>query len=165
MGVRGTTRWPCVRWSSTSCESAFWGSSSCRSSRCPQGQQPTLDDILAGRVKGQLYDAYRQSWVASPEPAYVAAGNAPLRAPVAQLQSILDAPQETVDVKGKPVPTVASGLSDAERQLLQSRGLLNATGQDHAPGHHQGRPGFAGETLHSRTLGSHLRVPKGDDHH
>src|SRR5258708_34687861 len=36
------------------------------------GQPPTLGDILAGRVKGRLYDAYRQSWVASPESAYVA---------------------------------------------------------------------------------------------
>ena len=95
----------------------------------PAGQQPTLDDILAGRVKGQLYDSYRQSWVASPEPAYVAAGNAPLRAPVTHLQAILDAPRETVDVKGKPVPTVASGLVDAERLLLQSRGLLNPQGK------------------------------------
>src|SRR5713101_8226785 len=95
----------------------------------PAGQQLTLEDIFAKRVKGRLYDAYRQSWVASPEPAYVAAGNAPLRAPVAQLQAILDAPRETVDVKGKPVPTVASGLVDAERLLLQSRGLLNAQGK------------------------------------
>ncbi len=94
----------------------------------PPERQPTLDDILSGSVKGKLYDAYRQSWVASPEETYVAAGNAPLRASVAQLQSILDAPLETVDVDGKPVPTVASGLSDAERQLLQSRGLLNAQG-------------------------------------
>jgi len=93
------------------------------------GRQPTLDDVLAGRVKARLYDAYRQSWVASPESAYVAAGNAPLRAPLAQLQSVLDAPLETTDVNGKPVPTVASGLSDAERQLLQSRGLLNARGE------------------------------------
>ncbi len=95
----------------------------------PAGQQPTLEDILAGRVKGRLYDAYRQSWVASPEPAYVAAGNAPLRAPVRELQAILDAPRETVDVNGQPVPTVASGLSDGERLLLQSRGLLNAQGK------------------------------------
>jgi malate synthase len=95
----------------------------------PSEQQPTLDDILANRVQGRLYDAYRQSWVASPEEAYVAAGNTPLRAPVAQLQSILDAPREMVDVNGKPMPTVASGLSDAERQLLQSRGLLNAQGR------------------------------------
>jgi malate synthase len=91
--------------------------------------QPTLDDILAGRVQGHLYDAYRQSWVASPEPAYVAAGNEPLRLAVAQLQARLDAPTETVDVKGRPVPTVPSGLSDAERSLLQARGLLNAQGK------------------------------------
>ncbi len=95
----------------------------------PAGEQPTLEDILAGAVKGRLYDTYRQSWVASPEPAYVAAGNAPLQAPVAQIQAILDAPPEDVDVKGKPVPTVASGLSDAERHLLQSRGLLNPQGK------------------------------------
>jgi len=95
----------------------------------PAGQQATLDDILANRVKGRLYDTYRQSWVASPEEAYVAAGNTPLQAPVAQLQSILDAPLENVDVRGKPVPTAASGLNDAERQLLQSRGLLNAQGR------------------------------------
>lgn len=95
----------------------------------PAGEQPTLEDILAGGAKGRLYDTYRQSWVASPEPAYVAAGNAPLQAPVAQIQAILDAPPEDVDVKGKPVPTVASGLSDAERHLLQSRGLLNPQGK------------------------------------
>jgi malate synthase len=95
----------------------------------PAGAPPTLDDILAGRVKGRLHDAYRQSWVASPEADYVAAGNAPLRAPVSRLQAILDAPRETVDVKGKPVPTAASGLSDAERQLFQSRGLLNEAGK------------------------------------
>ncbi|MES0397156.1 MAG: malate synthase, partial [Syntrophobacteria bacterium] len=95
----------------------------------PAGEQPTLEDILAGAVKGRLYDTYRQSWVASPEPAYVAAGNAPLQAPVAQIQAVLDAPPEDVDVKGKPVPTVASGLSDAERHLLQSRGLLNPQGK------------------------------------
>ena len=89
----------------------------------------TLDDILSGRVKGRLYDAYRQSWVASPEPAYVAAGNAPLQAPVTQLQAILDAPRQAVDVKGKPVPTVASGLVDAELLLLQSRGLLSVQGK------------------------------------
>src|SRR5438128_4336348 len=95
----------------------------------PAGQQLSLDDILAGRLKGRLYDAYRQSWVASPEPAYVAAGNGPLQAPLSELQAILDAPQETVDVKGKPLPTVPSGLVDAERLLLQSRGLLNAQGK------------------------------------
>ncbi len=93
------------------------------------GQQPSLDDILAGRVKGRLYDAYRQSWVASPEPAYVAAGNGPLQAPLSELQSVIDAPQQTQALKGKPVPAASSGLVDAERALLQSRGLLNAQGK------------------------------------
>ncbi len=91
--------------------------------------EPTLEEVLGGRVKGRLYDAYRQSWVASPEPAYVAAGNAPLQKPVEQLQAVLDAPVSTVAVKDKPVPTVGSGLSEAERAVLQSRGLLNTAGK------------------------------------
>jgi malate synthase len=99
------------------------------SARLPPGAAPTLADILAGRVRGTLHDAYRQSWVASPEADYVAAGNAPLQAGVSKLQAMLDAPRATVDVKGKPVPTAASGLVDAERSLLQSRGLLDAQGQ------------------------------------
>jgi malate synthase len=93
------------------------------------GSQPTLEDIVGKRVKGHLYDAYRQSWVASPEPDYVAAGNAPLRASAGELQSLVDAPQSTVQVKDKPVPAVGSGLSQAERDVLQSRGLLNAQGK------------------------------------
>jgi malate synthase len=95
----------------------------------PSGKQPTLEAILAGEVKGKLYDTYRQSWVASPEKAYVAAGNAPLKASLPELQKMLDAPRETVDVKGKPVPTVASGLVDSERQLLHSRGLIDTNGK------------------------------------
>jgi malate synthase len=95
----------------------------------PAGREPTLAEILAGEVKGRLYDTYRQSWVASPEPAYVAAGNEPLQASVTQLQVIIDAEREEVEVKGKPVPTVASGLSDEERRLLESRGLLNSQGK------------------------------------
>ncbi|MGI9103730.1 MAG: malate synthase [Terriglobales bacterium] len=92
------------------------------------GQQPTLSDILANKVKGRLYDTYRQSWVASPEPAYVAAGNNPLRVPLAQLQAMIDAAPVTTDVKGKAVPTVESGLVPAERAVLQSRGVLNSSG-------------------------------------
>ena len=98
----------------------------------PQGlvaEQVTLADILAGRVKGKLYDTYRQSWVASPEAAYVAAGNGPLRVPLAELQAMLDAPRETEDANGQAVPSVASGLVESERALLQSRGLLNAAGK------------------------------------
>jgi malate synthase len=95
----------------------------------PEGRQPTLEEILSGEAKGRLYDTYRQSWVASPEPSYVAAGNTPLQASVTQLQAILDAPTREVQVKDKPVPTVASGLVEAERLLLQSRGLLNPQGK------------------------------------
>ncbi len=89
----------------------------------------TLDDILAGKVKGKLYDCYRQSWVASPERDYVAAGNRPLQTPLQQLQASVDAPLETIDANGKAVPTATSGLADAERALLESRGLLNAAGK------------------------------------
>jgi malate synthase len=95
----------------------------------PLRQQPTLDDILAGRVRGKLYDAYRQSWVASPEPAYVEAGNLPLRVELEKLQTVIDAPEELVEVVGKKLPTVSSGLIDAERNLFQARGLLNAEGR------------------------------------
>jgi malate synthase len=80
-------------------------------------------------VKGRLYDCYRQSWVASPEQSYVAAGNRPLQVALEQIQSILDAPQEVLDVKGRSVATAASGLTDPERALLHSRGLLNAQGK------------------------------------
>ena len=59
----------------------------------------------------------------------MAAGNGPLRVPLAELQALLDAPRETVDANGKAVPTVASGLADSERALLESRGLLNAEGK------------------------------------
>jgi malate synthase len=92
-------------------------------------QRPTLEEILAGETKGRLYDAYRQSWVASPDPTYVAAGNAPLQAPLAQLQAIIDAPVEETAVKDKPVPTVNSGLTETERRLLESCDLLDAQGK------------------------------------
>jgi malate synthase len=95
----------------------------------PAGASPTLGDILAGHVKGRLYDAYRQSWVASPEPAYVAAGNGPLQAPVDKLQGIIDAPIETVEVKGRVMPTARSGLVESEKQLLKSRGILDPQGR------------------------------------
>ena len=95
----------------------------------PAESRPTLEEILAGRVKGRLYDSYRQSWVASPEPAYVAAGNIPLQVSVEKLQATVDAPRETSDVKGKPVPTASSGLVEGERAVLESRGLLNAQGK------------------------------------
>lgn len=95
-----------------------------------QGDKPVaLDDILDGRVKGKLYDCYRQSWVASPEPTYVAAGNRPLQVRLEELQAFIDAPRKTVDANGKAVPTSTSGLTDSERALLESRGLLNSAGK------------------------------------
>ncbi len=95
----------------------------------PPDARPTLDDVLETRAKGRLHDAYRQSWVASPETDYVAAGNGPLRASVKDLQALVDAPLEMVDVKGRPIPSVRSGLTDAERDLLRARGLLDAAGR------------------------------------
>jgi malate synthase len=95
----------------------------------PAGARPTLEDVLSGRVPGRLHDAYRQSWVASPEPEYVAAGNGPLQAEASALQALIDAPRETTEVKGAPVPAVRSGLTEGERRLLESRGLLDADGR------------------------------------
>jgi malate synthase len=95
----------------------------------PPGTAPTLAELLAGKVAGTLHDEYRQSWVASPEAEYVAAGNRPLQASAGELQALLDAPVATVDVNGRPVPTGASGLAEAERALLRSRGLLDAEGR------------------------------------
>ncbi len=124
--------------------------------------QITLDDVLAGRVKGRLYDTYRQSWVASPEPAYVAAGNRPLQVPLAGLQALVDAPPETVDANGKPVPTVASGLVDAERALLTSRDLLDKAGKI-TPKVLRKQDLDAPEKLLSRQLWDDIySVPKGD---
>jgi len=57
-------------------------------------------------VDGKQYDMYRQSWVASPEPSYVAAGNEPLQAPRDQ------------------VPGMLGNLTADERKVFESRGLL-----------------------------------------
>jgi malate synthase len=95
----------------------------------PKGARPTLADVLGGKVKGKLYDAFRQSWVASPETEYVGAGNVPLQAKLEELQGLVDAPVQTTDVKGKAVPTAASGLTDAEKAQLQARGVLDAQGR------------------------------------
>src|SRR5206468_3795043 len=47
----------------------------------------------------------------------------------AELQGMIDAPPETTEVDGKPVPTVNSGLAESERKLLESRGVLDANGK------------------------------------
>src|SRR3989475_3746029 len=68
------------------------------------GQQPSLEDIDAGVVKGRLYDAYRQSWVASPEPAYVAAGDRPLPAPPIEPPPLIIARPQTRAFEGETPP-------------------------------------------------------------
>jgi malate synthase len=95
----------------------------------PAGARPRLEDVLETRVKGRLFDLFRQSWVASPEAEYVAAGTGPLRAAVTELQGLLDAPVETTEVAGRALPTVASGLTDPERAQLRARGLLDEAGR------------------------------------
>jgi|GEM_PF-5947592 len=94
-----------------------------------EGVQPALEDILSGKVKGRIYDTYRQSWVATTDKDYVAAGNSPLRTALAELQALLDAPEEWVTIDGKKVPTVASGLTAAERTMFTTLKLLNADGK------------------------------------
>jgi len=51
-----------------------------------------LRERLTGllRIEGKLYDAYRQSWVATTDEEYVRAGAEPLQAEVASLQDLVD---------------------------------------------------------------------------
>lgn len=98
----------------------------------PQGKdrEVTLSDIMEKRVNGALFDAYRQSWVATPDKEYVAAGNSSLRTPLTGLQSMLDAPEEWEGINGEKVaPRVASGLTQDERNQLMHLHLLNDKGQ------------------------------------
>lgn len=95
----------------------------------PLNSKITLEDILAGRIKGKLYDTLRQSWVATKEEDYVAAGTEPLRADLKELQAIIDAEVEMVMVDGKHLATVRSGLTPEEKQRLQALGLLNEDGK------------------------------------
>jgi malate synthase len=94
------------------------------------GKKITLDDVIKGTVKGKLYDAYRQSWVASPDDQYVAAGNGPLRADVSELQKMLDAPVVWEEQNGEKIaPKVESGLTEDEKKLLNSLGLVDENGK------------------------------------
>ncbi len=89
----------------------------------------TLDEILEGKVKGKLYDMFRQSWVATKEEAYVKAGNEPLRAKLEELQKMIDAPVQYVEVEGVKMPTVDSGLTPEEKSLFQKLGLIDENGK------------------------------------
>ncbi|MEM4912478.1 MAG: malate synthase, partial [Metallosphaera sp.] len=89
----------------------------------------TLEDILNGKVKGKLYDMFRQSWVATKEEAYVKAGNEPLRASLEELQKMIDAPVKYIEVEGSKLPTIDSGLTPEERALFQKLGLIDERGR------------------------------------
>lgn len=87
-----------------------------------------LKDILDGKVKGKLFDLFRQSWVATPEESYVRAGNEPLRASLEELQQMINRPVKYVEVDGVRIPAVDSGLTEQERQLFVRLGLIDEQG-------------------------------------
>lgn len=89
----------------------------------------TLKDIISGKVKGKLYDMFRQSWVATKEEAYVDAGNKPLRASLEELHEMITAPVQYIDVEGTKLPSVESGLTTEEIALFQKLGLINEKGE------------------------------------
>jgi len=89
----------------------------------------TLEEILEGKVKGKLYDIFRQSWVATKEESYVEAGNEPLRAKVEELQKIIDEKIEFEEVEGIKFPKVKSGLTEDEKKRFIKLGLLNEEGK------------------------------------
>lgn len=89
----------------------------------------TLKDIISGKVKGKLYDMFRQSWVATKEEAYVDAGNKPLRASLEELHEMVTAPVQYIDVEGTKLPSVESGLTTEEIALFQKLGLINEKGE------------------------------------
>jgi malate synthase len=77
--------------------------------RAPQHDSKALRDIWFDKLRerltgifiinGKLHDTYRQSWVATVTPAYVAAGKEPLVADYNDLQPIID--QTTTDEKAR----------------------------------------------------------------
>ena len=69
-------------------------------------------------IDGQLYDAYRQSWVATTEDVYVRSGEEPLIVELDGLQALIDRPTEQ------------GGLTAQERRILEGLGLLS-NGQIH----------------------------------
>lgn len=93
------------------------------------GSRVTLEDALSGRVRGRLYDVFRQSWVATKEESYVAAGNEPLRTEVSRLQRLIDAEVKLVNVDGVALPSVDSGLTEDEKRRFQRLGLLDEEGR------------------------------------
>jgi len=93
------------------------------------GEEVTLDDVLNGGYRGRLYDLFRQSWVATKEEEYVATGNAPLRSGIEELQQLIDAPVEYVEVDGVKHLSPRSGLTAEERGRFIELGLLTREGK------------------------------------
>ena len=116
--------------------------------RAPQNDSKALRDIWFDKLRerltglflidGKLFDTYRQSWVATVAPEYVAAGREPLVTDFDQLQSVVDkatdeerARLEALGVlkNGRIAPLVLSEkdvtveklFSDAERQRIFAR--------------------------------------------
>ncbi|MEM0472874.1 MAG: malate synthase [Sulfolobales archaeon] len=95
----------------------------------PEGRRITLDEILEGKVRGRLFDLFRQSWVATKEESYVYYGNKPLRADLRELQALIDAEVKYIEVDGKKLPAPDSGLTESERKLFQRLGLIDERGR------------------------------------
>ena len=127
----------------------------------------TLDDILAGRAKGRLYDAYRQSWVASPE-----AGvrrrreRAAAARPSQELQALLDAPARDRRCEGQ-------GRADCRQRAgrLRARAACNRAACSTRKGKitpailAQGEARHAGEAAFAGAVGRHLRRAERRRHH
>lgn len=95
----------------------------------PIDKKVTLQDILEGKIKGRLFDLFRQSWVATKDETYVYYGNKPLRAELKDLQSMIDAQVKYVEVDGNKLPAPESGLTEDERKLFQRLGLIDEQGK------------------------------------
>ncbi len=121
--------------------------------RAPELDGKALHDIwfdklrerLAGlfSIEGQLHDTYRQSWVATVAPAYVAAGREPLVAPFDKLQSIVDT------------------ATPQERESAEVSGPAEG-GSRRSPPAHGGRP-LAGPAFRRRGADGASRETQGTD--
>ena len=124
----------------------------------------TLDDILAGRVQGQALrllsaELGRQSGACVCGCGQWAAAGSRLKN--CRRSSMRRARPWTRTAK--PCPRPPADWSDSERALLESRGLLNSAGQDHAACPAQRRGRYAGEAAESPALWDAIYgVPKGD---
>ena len=95
----------------------------------PEGRRITLEEILGKKIRGKLFDVFRQSWVATKEETYAYYGNKPLRAGLEELQALIDAEVKYIEVDGKRLPAPDSGLTEDEKKLFQRLGLIDERGR------------------------------------